>query len=305
MTYRIWGITITIAWLIMLGFLFKDDVIPFWMAQDPPADSIPDGNFQTAIFKDGGGRIGTSFVTTVSMAETTTVQGMTILDVSGIVPMMNQIRLESTLTYNADDALDEFKFLLDANGTSAQITGERYDKEFACIAQFGAIKRQISLDARLTAYLSDTLRPFTLLKGLEVGQSWRMRVLDPIALLQSQDARFDVRLVRVTKRETIKHREKQVECFRVETEQTVAWADDSGRVLRQEVMMPFLGKWIMLDEPYDDRIRQDARRALREARESESSALRESAARLLGEAREVLPEPGLLQRRKSRSRTPE
>lgn len=285
MTHRIWGISITIAWLIMLSLLIRHDVMPFWTAQDPPADSIPDGNYQTAIIKEGGKRLGTSWLTTVDLAEMTTVHNITMLDVSGIIPFVQQIRLESTLSYNEDKALDEFTFLLDTDGASVRVSGERFDTEFACVAQFGAIKRQISLDARMTAYLSDTLKPFTLLKGLEVGQTWRMRVIDPLSLLQSQEVEFDVRLVRVTRKETIKYRGHPVECFRVESDQTVAWADESGRVLRQEIVLPLLGKWVLLDEPYDDQARQRAKRELVLSRNANNSSLRESASQLIDAAK--------------------
>jgi phosphate transport system substrate-binding protein len=61
------------------------------MAQDPPADSIPNGNFQTAIVKEGDRRIGTSWVTTIGTADAPTVLGMTLLDVSGIVPTMKTV----------------------------------------------------------------------------------------------------------------------------------------------------------------------------------------------------------------------
>ena len=66
--------------------------------------------------------------------------------------------------------------------------------------------------------------------------------------------------------------------------------------------MPFLGKWIMLDDPFDDRSRQEAKRTARLARESDNVSLRDEAARLLGEAKEVMPDPGLLQRRTSKSK---
>ncbi|HPF40640.1 MAG TPA: hypothetical protein P5081_10160 [Phycisphaerae bacterium] len=290
MSHRIWGITITLAWLVMLGILVRDDILPYLLAQDPPAATIPDGNFQTAIFKDGGNRIGTSWVTTISPAESTTVHGITLLDVSGILPVagivpVRTIRLESTLSYNLNDKLDQFSFVLDTEGASARIDGERYDQEFACVAKIGEIKRRIALDASLTAYLSDTFRPFTLLKGLKVGQSWRMRVIDPFALLQSQETKFDVRLVRVTRREKIKHRGAEIECFRVETDQTVAWADDDGHVLRQEVTMPFLGRWIMIDEPFDAHARQNAKRDLVELRHADNSGLKNAASRLIDEAK--------------------
>ena len=62
--------------------------------------------------------------------------------------------------------------------------------------------------------------------------------------------------MRVTAREAIEHHGEDVECFRIETEQTVAWADDDGHIIRQEVTIPLLGRWTMIDEPYDDRARR-------------------------------------------------
>src|SRR5690606_2921911 len=101
-------------------------------------------------------------------------------------PVITQLRFESSLQYDGDDKLDEFHFWLDTDVASARIEGDRYGDEFACIAQLGPHKREISLDARLSAYLSDSMRPFTQLGGLTVGQTWRMRVLDPIALVRGE-----------------------------------------------------------------------------------------------------------------------
>jgi len=87
-------------------------------------------------------------------------------------------------------------------------------------------------------HLAETLRPFTHLKNLHVGQRWRLRLLDPIPLLQSGNMDLQISLVTVTGREPIDHGGRRIECFRVETEGAVAWVDDTGRVLRQEFKSP-------------------------------------------------------------------
>lgn len=259
---RIAGLTITAIWLVLMALLFTRDVIPYWYAQDPPSDRIPLDNHQVAIYNRDGDRLGTSWVRAIRSAQAQSVLGSTLIDmqrVSNILPVKGTLRLESTLTYDADNDLDDFRFLLDAGGMTAKVEGERYNEEFACIAEFGQFKRKMALDARISSYMSDGMRPFTHLSGLDVGHTWRLRLLDPIALITEREVRFRVQLVRVTAREFIEHHDQQVECFRIETDNTIAWADDDGRIIRQEVTIPLLGKWIMVDEPYDDQARRSGR----------------------------------------------
>jgi hypothetical protein len=96
------------------------------------------------------------------------------------------------------------------------------------------------------------------LKNLRVGQRWRLRLLDPIPFLQSGKFDLQIRLATVAAREPIEHEGRRTECFRVETEGARAWVDDSGRVLRQAVQVPLLGKWTLTDEPYDPKARARA-----------------------------------------------
>ncbi len=44
----------------------------------------------------------------------------------------------------------------------------------------------------------------------------------------------------------------------------MAWADDRGRVLRQEIQMP-IGKWVLVDEPFDASARAKARAMIQNA----------------------------------------
>ncbi len=58
-------------------------------------------------------------------------------------------------------------------------------------------------------------------------------------------------LVRVTGTESIEHNGRVVEAFRVEADRAVAWVTSDGRVLRQEVDLPLLGRLTLIDEPFD------------------------------------------------------
>jgi len=47
-----------------------------------------------------------------------------------------------------------------------------------------------------------------------------------------------------------------VEAFVIEAERLRAWVSREGRVIRQEFELPLVGKLTLVDEPYDDELRQ-------------------------------------------------
>ncbi len=70
---------------------------------------------------------------------------------------------------------------------------------------------------------------------------------------QADDTEMELNrvLIQVTRMETIEHQGQSVEVFVVEGGGATAWVDREGRVLKQVVdNLPFLGKLILLDEPY-------------------------------------------------------
>ncbi|MBK8269008.1 MAG: hypothetical protein IPK83_12165 [Planctomycetes bacterium] len=172
------------------------------------------------------------------------------------------------MNYDSKAQLESFNFKLEIAGLSARVTGTRYDTEFACIAQVGDMTQTMALDGEVSRYLGDSLRPFTHLKGLRIGQTWRLRLIDPIALLRGSSVEFTTRLVKVVARETIEHGGEKVDCFRIETDGAVAWSNDAGQVLRQEVQVPLLGRWVITDEPFDDAKRLKAKKSMMTLRES-------------------------------------
>ncbi len=269
---RLFGILVTCAWLYCMAALFQRDVAPFWQTQDPPGQPIPPGAFQVAIRNDAGRRLGTTWVRTSSRPSYTTVFSTTRLNLDALsngLPIRGKLYFDTDLLYGDQETLQEFTVRLETPALAARVEGVRYDQEFACTLKVGELTRQMAFNGQLSKYLGDSIRPFTYLRDLHVGQSWRIRLIDPLALIMKGSLDFQSALVRVTRRESIEHQGRSVECFRIETDATVAWADDSGRVLRQEVRIPLLGTWILTDEPFDPReikLAKEDVRLLREAR---------------------------------------
>jgi hypothetical protein len=257
---RIFGLTVTTVWLAAMAALVYRDVVPFWTAQEAPDQLVSDGAFQVGIRNSANVRLGTTWVRIVPTASITTVRSTTFLNLGAVVtplPVAAAMIFDTTLTYQPDGTLGQFRFRLEGAPFPIRVVGERCGRDFACTTTFDQVKKTVPLDARLSECLAETLRPFTHLKGLHVGQSWRIRMLDHFSILQGKRPELKLQLVTVAGREKIRHGGREVECYRIETDGAVAWADDSGLVLVQEVQIPFLGKWTLTDEPYD----QAARRA--------------------------------------------
>lgn len=258
---RLTGIIITLVWLGCMAALIQRDVLPYWQAQNPPTQQIPDGDYQVAITNAAGQKVGTTWVTTIRLAESTTIHSLTQLDVrkvSSMLPFAGDMYLTTDLTYGPAGGLNEFIFLMDSSAIQGRVQGVRYDKEFACKATVGAMTQTMTLDAELSKYIGDSMRPFTHLQGLHVGQTWRLRILDPFSMMRGGAADFTTKLVKVTGRETINHHGRMIACFRIESDGIIAWADESGRVLQQDVLIPLLGRWTITEEPFDDNAKRRA-----------------------------------------------
>lgn len=255
---RLVGIILAGSWLCLMTLLVQRDVIPFWTAQDPPRPHSWSGEYQTAIGNDADYRVGTSWVVATSTPSGMRIHSATVLDLGGLssfLPKHTQLLVRSELSYQPDDTLDAFLFSIDGAGVPITVRAERFGRDYACEVKLGATRRLIPLDGRLSECLGESFRPFTHLEDLYVGQTWRIRLLDLLSVAKGDGAEFNTRLVTVTGTETIEHRGQQVGCFRIESEGTVAWADDSGRVLRQEVSIPLLGRLVLTEEPVDHEAR--------------------------------------------------
>lgn len=268
------GITLACLMIVANGALVFRDVVPHWMASDPPpsgASLLRDGqesHIQVGIYDRTGRTIGHSW--TVSRRSKpgwlVTVKTTTILEhlplPQGIATP--RVRIETTLTYREDARLvDELEFRMFGLGLPIFLHAEAMPSgEFPLQWQVGPQRGQVVLDSRAPAALGDVIRPFDRLPNLYVGRAWRLDLLDPLAQmlpqLGSAGLGLDSILIEVTRKEIIDHQGARIETFVVEGNGAVAWVDRDGRVLRQEVSLPLVGRLILLDEPYDDDAREAA-----------------------------------------------
>lgn len=263
---RLLGLVIVTLWAVAFTTLIAYDVAPYWHTQEPPRGRLPEGDYQVGIFDKSNRRIGTSWTSLSPQPELLAIQSIT--ELSDLSPLRGLVRVpamvvDSSLSITLpDERLQSLEVALRERGeTLAELHAHQVGQDYSCVARVGALQRHFSLDARATAVLSDSLRPFNYLPNLHVGQTWRIRMLDVVELLRDQTAAITPQLVRVTAREAIQHRGRTVNCFRIESENTVAWADDAGRVLLQSVELPMLGRLEIRDEPFDSAARAAARRS--------------------------------------------
>lgn len=261
-----------------MAALVQRDVLPFWTAQDPPSRAIPGGHYQCRISNGADRVIGSAWVSVTNGPQLTTVESVTILDIGRLTTLfkgLNRLAVQTDMTYERDGTLSMFKINLVGAGVPIEIAAERYVHDFSCIARIGESRTSLLLDGRMYEWLSESLRPFTHLSGLHVGQTWRIQLLDPLGMLKGDSFPFQEHLVRVTRRETIRHHEQDVDCYRVESSGAVAWADESGKVLRQELAVPLLGKIVLTDEPYNRAAHDAASASLRRSHPGAAAALLE------------------------------
>lgn len=265
---RLLGFSIVSIWLIAFTALLVRDVVPYWRAQEPPRGALPVGDSQVGIFDARGHRLGSCWASVRDQTDLTTFATCTELD--GLAPLeggplFGHLLIDSVLMFSRPQReLIDFEIeLRREEDLVVELIGHRIGQDFACTLRLGRSSRDFSFDARTTAELGELLRPFAHLPNLHVGQTWQLRVVDCMSLMRGRGVSLAPQLARVTAVETIRCRERDVRCYRIETDGVTAWAEESGRVLLQRVAVPLLGTLEVRDEPFDAAARQRARRFVR------------------------------------------
>ncbi len=252
------GIAVVSVWLTSVVALVLHDMLPRWQAQEPPVVKPVEQDLQVGIFDQANRRMGTAWTSSLPASEILTVRSTTVLEA---VPRLMPVRIESMMTYLAGQ-LDEIRVDVYGTGMTISLRGENMGAGFPCQLTVGAIRKAFAFDNQAMRALGEALRPFETLPDLHVGQSWRVKLFNPLKQVLGKQAGFESLLVRVTGMETIEHRGQKVECFRVEAGKVVAYADQNGRVLEQRVQLPLVGMLVLRDEPFDSAKRELARRRI-------------------------------------------
>lgn len=244
--------------------LFMRDHLPALTAGDAPTPEVfrlgtgEERWVQTAIRDSEGREVGKSWTRVhrdqaVSTHEQTTFINAIRLPGGVLTPA---VRVEMELLYQADaHTVDEAHLRVAGLPVTVKFDGERISGEFACMWKVGDQTGTFVLDGAATRALGDALRPFDRLPNLDVGQTWRMRLVNPLENLapglRAEGIDLESVLVRVTAREQIRVDGTSFDAFRVEAPRAVAWVAEDGRVVLQEVDLPLLGKLTIVDQPFD------------------------------------------------------
>lgn len=254
-------------WLTATFGLIRRDVWPALTARQPPPTPSSEliarigERHQYGIFRAStGARVGTSWLQLQSRPDFANGDGSQsaadIRSTTHLQPVIGNptLLVDLNLHLLADGTLDEFTFEIKGAPWAIKARGESYGQKLACEFQVDLSKWHFSLDTATSSLVGDTFQPFACLPDLEVGDAWRMQVIDPLMALTGGGRNLAPRtiLVRVVSKETIDVGDGPIEAFVVQTEGARAWVDPRGLVLRQELDVPLVGRLAVQRETYDE-----------------------------------------------------
>lgn len=261
MLHRLLTAAIVLGWITAMGWLVHHDVLPAWTARDVPKYAIGDWltaelqQSQARIEDRHGRRIGTAWTEYTRAGPRLSRRDVLALDDFAMLP---SIRIDVTVDFAPEGDLDEMHLKIFGAGERVELKGENYSGSMAFELFVGSNSQLFKVDAAAMGMVGDSIRPFTTLPEIAVGQSWRMNAINPVAAITGIGPKLIPMLAKVTRREMLSHRGSAVECFVVETERARAWVDARGLVLRQEVDLPVGGTISIVDEPFDADARKEA-----------------------------------------------
>ncbi len=252
---RLVELVIVSFWLVCMTWLVARDALPRWFAEAPPEVATLSWleehghQFQYGIFESSGGRRGSCW--SVYEVHHDTIRRKDLLLLDGLGPIERLI-IETELTFLNETELTTIN--VEIKGVPARIilAGERQGPKFGFELEIGGVPAyNFVLDAQAAQTFCDVIKPFSALRGLEVGRSWKIHVIDPFSLIQSGGrTRLKAVVVRVTDKEVIHVEGRAYDCYVVESPGARAWIDETGRTRRQVVEVPGVGKLEIREEEF-------------------------------------------------------
>lgn len=275
MQTKMMGLGIVLLWASAMSWLVWHDILPAWTAQEPPRVVAADWvekygkNAQFGVFNQQGRRIGGVWTRYHSGASTDREDDIYLTG----FPLLGPSHINIDSTFDLQGRLDEIDINIRGFWDSIRIHGERFPTKFAFRIDAGPITRVFKIELSSVGTLSGAVLPFDAMPDLQVGQSWRLQVFNPIAAVTGRGDQFIQMLARVIGEEQILIDGESKDCFIVQTPSVKAWVErGSGLVLIQEVTLPIGGKFVVKYEPYDEEAhRRESERFTTRRKEAEST----------------------------------
>ncbi|MCG3136996.1 MAG: hypothetical protein HJJLKODD_00837 [Phycisphaerae bacterium] len=244
------------SWLVSMAVLTTRDALPRWFAEPPPAPASElwlrenGREFQYGIYGANEVLCGNGWTVYEGRGEVIMRTDVLVLNQ---VEMINTLFITSEMTFLNETELDRVDLRMAGMPAAIRLMGERQGPKFAFSLEVGNYpKQEFVLEAEAAQTLSDIIKPFSTLRNLEVGKSWKIHVIDPLSLIKGGKGKLKALVAEVTGRERIQVQGRAVECFVVECSGSRAWVDLNGRVWRQESELPGLGRLVIVDQPFQE-----------------------------------------------------
>ncbi|MBN1514505.1 MAG: hypothetical protein JXB13_20990 [Phycisphaerae bacterium] len=264
MVNRLWGPVIILFWLGAMSWLFWHDVRPLWVAQDPPRSITPEwlteGRMrqQAAVEDKAGQRIGGIWTVYRKSGETIGREDLIVID---RFPPISPARVEVDAQFDAQGRLDEMTVDVGFTGVRLSLNAERFGTQLAFVLKAGPINQSFKISDTDAGMVGDLFKPFSDMPKLEVGQTWKMQVFNPLSTIFGHGRRFMPMVVRVTGKQRWQTEEGIVDCFVVESPRATALVGPDGTVYRQETQLPVGGTIVIRTERFDERAYERAKAA--------------------------------------------
>ena len=268
MGHRLVELLIIGSWLISMSWLVVRDVIPRWTAQTPPETATTSWlrdngkEFQFGIFDHAGLRRGSCWSVYQVNNDTIIRKELLLFERLSIIP---ELAIQSEMTFLNETELVAIDIEIKGVPLRIELHGERQGPKFGFELQIDRMPvHDFVLDGQAAKTLCDVTKPFSSLRGLDVGRSWKIYVIDPFSLIRgSRRAKLKPVVVTVIGRETIQIEGRKRPCFVVESQGAKAWVDDAGRVLKQIVDVPGVGQMEIREQSFQRDKYEAALRRLR------------------------------------------
>jgi len=247
-----------------MGWLVAHDVWPGLTAQDPPLvrstewlkEEGRQAEFSILLDNEPIGRIWTTYLVGENSLQRTDLIFIRRLPIP-IAPL--RIGVDSVFT--GEGVLDELTVKLMTERERMHLHGERFHSDFSFTFQSGPMEQAFKIPLVEGGFIAGALSPFSQLTDIEVGQTWRIQMFNPIAALTGVGDRFLPMLISVTGKERISTPEGERECLVVESTNAKAWVDSRGVVVAQEITLPMPGKLRIIRQPtFDEDAMADVKR---------------------------------------------
>lgn len=250
-----------------MAWVVAHDVVPGLTALEPPPLQITDwlrneGRQSQFAISNQDGRLGTMWTT--YLIDRHSVQRTDLIWIDRFPVAVAPLRISIDSVFTADGKLDEFTVRLANIDLAMKLHGERFHSDFSFSFEMGPeprVSKLYKMPLTEGELVSGAISPFAQLIGLEVGQTWRMQVFNPLAAMTGFGNRFQSVLVEVTGEEQYVVGDRVVDCMVVEANGAKAWIDGNGSVQAQQVSLPLAGQVrLVREEPFDNGARVEAKR---------------------------------------------